>query len=965
MRTVNDIELAVSGDDAEYKKIKGLTESEAEEARRLYGSNRFTEKKRKGFFRRFLRELGDPIIRILLCALAVTLFLPGGEGGNLDAIGIAAAVLIATLVSTACECGSERAFSAMQREAGAQLCRAIRSGTERVVTVGEIVVGDVIRLRAGERVPADGVLIEGIVSCDLSALNGESVEQRKYAQDSADERGVEGTVSEDRLGDRSSLFRGSEITAGDGIMRVTAVGDSTYYGKMAGELQEEGGDSPLKMKLSKLAGTLSKFGYFCAFAVGISNFLFSTFFSAEFVFSFSSLLSAFLKALTLSVSVVVMAVPEGLPMMITVVLASNMFKMQREHVLVRKPVGIETAGSINILFTDKTGTLTYGKPQVNKYVYSGGESEKALGLPEEIRRLNAMVTSFVCGDVTDNNAYSLATCASSSSVGRGRKKKRKRTDVRNNHAGAASSAAGDSADVALKNAFSDAYRYVENMKRVAYLPFSSTEKLSAAAIVSYDVGVNARGREGDCVIIKGAPEVLLERCEYEYTSDGSVKKINREALRGQLNALASRGLRVIAAVRSDCGSEAVRKAARAASGGERIDAESLFCRAAFISFICLRDNLRKEAADAIAELHGAGVQTVMITGDNPLTAEAIAREAGIIPKGSTEAGEVLTGSELSAMSDSQLSELLPRIRVIARALPQDKSRLVRIASARGMVVGMTGDGLNDAPALKQADVGFAMGSGTDVAKEAGDIVISDNNIASIVKAVHYGRTIFKSIRKFIVFQLTMNLCAVGISIICPFIGYESPISVMQMLWINIIIDTLAALAFAGEPPLPSYMRERPIPKDARVLSSEMLTKIFTLGVYTLMLCIYFLISPRTVSVFGGDGGEARMLTGFFALFIFSGLLGSLNARTNGLNPFGGLGLNPVFVAVMSGVFTAQIAMIYYGGSFFDTVPLKLNELFYVLSLAVTVIPAGRLYQLASYWGKSEGRIMKLSKSVKH
>jgi magnesium-transporting ATPase (P-type) len=243
-----------------------------------------------------------------------------------------------------------------------------------------------------------------------------------------------------------------------------------------------------------------------------------------------------------------------------------------------------------------------------------------------------------------------------------------------------------------------------------------------------------------------------------------------------------------------------------------------------------------------------------------------------------------------------------------------------------------------------------MGSGTDIAKEAGDIVITDNNIASIVKAVHFGRTIFKSIRKFIVFQLAMNLCAVGVSIICPFIGYESPISVIEMLWINVIIDTLAAIAFAGEAPLRSYMREKPIPKNEAVLSRGMLGKIAFLGGYSLILCLYFLLSPLTDRFFAS--GEERLLTGFFALFIFSGIIGSLNARVSCMNPLRGLGDNPVFLLVMSGVFTAQVAMIYYGGRIFGTVPLSLSELTYVMGLSLTVLPAGRLYELLAQVGRA-------------
>ena len=302
------------------------------------------------------------------------------------------------------------------------------------------------------------------------------------------------------------------------------------------------------------------------------------------------------------------------------------------------------------------------------------------------------------------------------------------------------------------------------------------------------------------------------------------------------------------------------------------------------------------------------------------------------------------------MSDGELTERLRELRVVARALPSDKSRLVRLARAAGMVVGMTGDGLNDAPALKQADVGFAMGSGTDVAKEAGDIIITDNNIASIVNAVLYGRTIFSSIRKFIVFQLTMNLCAVGISVIAPFMGYEAPVTVLQMLWINIIIDTLAALAFAGEAPDPACMTQPPLPKGAPVLSRDMIGRISALGGYMLLLCVFFLGSERVAELFG-----ERLLTGFFALFIFSGIIGSLNARSAGGGLFRGLLVNPGFILIMCGVFTAQMIMIYYGGAIFDTLPLSGRELRFVLMLSSTVVIFGRAYETVRWrMGKGNG-----------
>lgn len=902
---------------------EGLGTDEVNASRIRYGNNTLRAVKKYSFLKKLIESFSDPIIRVLLIALAVTVVIPNGNGGGLDAIGIAIAVLLATFVSTLCEYGSEKAFRRMQRDAGAQRCTVIRSGATQELPISDVVVGDVVELRAGETIPADGILTFGALSCDQSALNGESVEKHKRAT------AVYGDIERIRevrreLGDGYSLFRGSAVTAGGGRMTVAAVGEETYYGKMAVELQDDGGVSPLKLKLTKLAKTLSKFGYCCAFVVGVSNLLFNTVFSETFVFGGLAFLSALLKAVTLAVSVVVMAVPEGLPMMITVVLSSNMFRMQKEHVMVRKLVGIETAGSVNILFTDKTGTLTKGRPEVSGYACAHGKFSRLREVDAPVRELIAMASGFAASSVLETERSTLRARA----VG------------------------GDVTDRAVMDAAAEYIRF-ENVRRVEFFPFNSTDKLCAATVSIGDGTPLALKYGNRLTLIKGAPEVIIERCEYIISKDGSKSRIDKTVLKSLLSSLAISGARVLALACSDPHIGTVSSEAENAAANRTVNTGNIFNDASFISFICIRDELRPQSAKAVKELQGAGIQTVMITGDSPLTAGAIAREVGILPKRSGENGAsgygryaVLLGEEISAMSDAELVKILSELRVIARALPQDKSRLVRLAKERGYVVAMTGDGLNDAPALKLADVGFAMGSGTDVAKEAGDIVITDNNIASIVSAVLYGRTVFRSIRKFIVFQLTMNLCAVGVSIIAPFIGFETPITVMQMLWINIIIDTLAALAFSGEAPMKSYMKEPPTPRDEPVLSSAMMAKIFTLGSYTLMLCIYFLITPKTAAIFRSSENDKVLLTGLFALFIFSGIIGGFNARTDRLNLFSGLLINPVFLAVMCGVFTAQVVMIYYGGAAFDTVPLNIPELLYVFKLAFTVIIAGRLFEVA-------------------
>jgi calcium-translocating P-type ATPase len=354
-----------------------------------------------------------------------------------------------------------------------------------------------------------------------------------------------------------------------------------------------------------------------------------------------------------------------------------------------------------------------------------------------------------------------------------------------------------------------------------------------------------------------------------------------------------------------------------------------------VGLVGLRDEIRKEARTAISEVMSAGVQVVMVTGDNPDTAVSVAAKLRLIEPGAGDAHRVLTSRQLNDLTDEEVKKRLPNVRVIARALPSDKGRLVRLAQEMNLVAGMTGDGVNDAPALKKADVGFAMGDGTEIAKEAGDIVILDNNFASIVKAVLYGRTIFKSIRKFLIFQLTINLCAVGVSILGPLFGIASPVTIIQMLWINMIMDTLAGLAYAGEAPLPEYMRERPKKRGEPIINKYMMNQIITTGLYTTVMCLIFFKIPFITDWVRSD--ERYLLTGFFALFIFAGVFNSLNARTYRLNLLSHISRNKAFMGIMLAVSAIQLFLIYYGGSLFRTAGLKPQELAVVLVLAFTVI----------------------------
>ncbi len=878
------------------REIKGLEDAQVLASRAHYGSNELEQKEKTSFFQKFLKNLGDPIIRILIVAFFVTLLFSGGT--YYEAVGIAVSILISTGVSTLSEYGSEKAFRKMQREAAMHKCEVFRNGVSVMISVDELVVGDAVAVKAGDKIGADGVLVSGTLSCNMAALNGESEDVRK--------EGVGGDREAGDISDGFSMFRGSVVTVGKGVMQVSAVGNKTYYGKIAGEIQSEGTESPLREKLTVLAKTLSKFGYVCAVLVALAYLANVILFNPQFVFSPKTVSLELLHALTLAISVVVVAVPEGLPMMITVVLSSNMIRMQKQSIRVRKPVGIETAGNIDILFTDKTGTLTYGEPKVASYISGLGVRSKRSADMSQFEKILLGIGAVYAGDSKVENTAS----------------------TRKRHA-----VSGDVTERALLDEYLSCGQYPRGAERTAYLPFDSRIKLSAASVNI----IENRKQLGDKItVIKGAPEILLKHCTRCYDRDGKQIPFDRSIALTQIENLSAKGIRTLALITTEADASTVEAASQDLLDGKSIS-KSIFDGACFFTLIAIRDELRREAPRAVKTLKKAGVQTVMITGDAKGTAMAIAKEAGIIS--GTMYETVLESSELRKMTDEQVTALLPSLRVVARALPDDKSRLVRLAKKSGRITAMTGDGLNDAPALKAADVGFAMGSGTEVAKEAGDIIISNNDISSIEKTVLYGRTIFRSIRKFVVFQLIMNLGAVGISIIGPFIGIENPVTVVQMLWINLIMDTLAAIAFAGEAPLARYMKEPPVPKSEPVLNGDMVTRIFCMGVFCVMVCLYYLYSPHISSLFGGRE-SLTFMSGFFALFVFCGVFGAFCARSGRINIFSGLFSNPVFVAVIAAVFTAQIVMIYVGGEIFRCAPLSIEQLKTVIFLAALIIPFG-------------------------
>ncbi len=865
----------------ENKSKMGLTEEQVRASRKKYGANLLSRKKRKSFFLQFLSSFGDPIIKILLVALGINVLFLFHDADWFEAVGIAVAIFLATFISTLSEYGSESAFLELQRNAANISCRVQRAKGAFEIPVGELVVGDLVLLQAGERIPADGTLISGKLSVDQSALNGESIEAEKLPLSKRSQTWDPGN--------KNQLFQGSVITAGEGMMEIQRVGDATFYGGMAKDLQEETPESPLKLRLAGLASAISKLGYVAAILIAFAD-LFNSFIIDN-GFQLSLALEDFthpivwiprlLHALTLATAVVVMAVPEGLPMMITVVLSSNMFRMLKDHVMVRKLVGIETSGNLNILFTDKTGTLTKGKLQVVKIIDGDGneyKSPKKCSPP--LRKMLELSAIYNSGCVLSNGKP----------------------------------LGGNATDRALTESVLPIRNEQFGYQILSRIPFDSSYKFSVAHIKG----------EHEHILVKGAPEKILAACRYYLDKNGDPKPIHPAKLEEQRQVLSAKAIRMLAIALSPA----------------TITKEGKLKDLTLIALIGIRDDVRREVPAAIAEVQNAGVQVIMMTGDSKDTAVAIARDCGLIRQ--MHSGQVLTSSELSAMTDEQVQKILPDLRVVARALPTDKSRLVRIAQSNGLVTGMTGDGINDAPALKRADVGFSMGSGTEVAKEAGDIVILDNNFASIVKAIRYGRTIFKSIRKFVVYQFTMNLCAVGVSLIGPFIGIDTPVTVIQMLWINIIMDTLAGLAFSGEPALKEYMKERPKRREEPVLDRSMAQQIFWMGLYTMGLCLSFLWLPYFREMFLFRDEPIHFLTAFYALFIFSGVFNSFNARTERINPLANIRKNPLFVLIMLVVSAVQLLMIYYGGRVFRTAGLTWEQLRMIILMAFSVIPAEQL-----------------------
>jgi len=892
-----------------YEDIQGLTEAQVIRSRSEHGTNQLDPPEIEGFWEKLQENFEDPLIKILLVALVITLVLSVfGYADWVEGVGIAVAVFLATFVSTYSEYKNERSFEALREDASRITIKVFRNGNIlNEVMVNDVVVGDLVLLQAGDKVPADGRLVIGEIHVKQVQLNGEL---HPFKKSSAPENYV--PPSESDLHDSHLVFGGSTVEEGEGILKIEKVGKSTVIGTLAEELSlKDDRPSPLQHKLSILADQISTFGYCGASFIAIS-FLFKQFVmdpgyslpaTLDYLSNWQVAFKDVVTALILGIIVIVVAVPEGLPMMIAIVLSLNMRKLLKAQVLVRKLLGIETAGSLHVLLADKTGTITKGSFHPRMFLSSDGKLFSSFEqIPQQLKQTLAF------------------TLRESSSVVINQDKL----------------VAGNASDRALVSFLSHDFlhdkAHVTIEKEVL---FTSANKFSAVQLLVHNESRNkipvslalSPDGETEFSLIKGAPEIVLENVTHSLNPDGTIASSpDLGYLREEVHRLAIEGIRFIAV---------------AFTRSRLPETVQLPEDLILIGVIGLQDQIRETSAKAIEMAHSAGIHVVMVTGDRMETAVGIAKQIGLVREGETDLSEVcLTSAQLQKLSAEDLVNVFPKLKIVARALPSDKSRLVKHCKNQGLVVGMTGDGVNDSSALKSADVGFAMGSGSEVAKEASDIVILNDDIFSIIQAVLYGRTIFKSIRKFVVFQCTINVSSLLTVFLGPFMGFDFPLTLIQLLWVNMVMDTLAALAFGGEAPNPQYMKESPINRDDDIITPLMWSQILVNAAFISALSVIFLTYDSVAEFFvrNGEPDNEVFLTAFFCFFIFITVINAFNVRTQTTNLLDGLFRDEGFVPIIVFIFLVQITFTYIGGSVLRTVGLTTQEWLVILAASVVIIP---------------------------
>lgn len=857
--------------------FNGLKSSEVEVSRTTYGSNKLPEPELKKWYHFAKEALTEPITMILIIIALFQLVLGAmGVMSLSEPVMIIVVLAIVTGIAIKTGLGVQKSAAELRAKTAVRYCDVIRDGNVQTINKDDLVVGDLVLLRTGQEIFADGFIVDGEISVNNAAINGETKECRKIP--SANYKHVK-TTSTTAYTDQCSLFAGTVIMSGEGKMIVTDVGVNTVNGDTLVKMQTlEPPKTALDIALDHLCDFISKWGTIAAvlaFVImtitGILNAGgLSQYFSGSILESIQKVAQNVSNALT----IIVAAVPEGLPLIVKLVTKQNVSTMEKFNILAKNTGKIPELAYVNLICTDKTGTLTTG--EMTSTVMINGNCQDIFNKESSL-----------------NELINLNICMNNSAV----------FDSNGNITG------GNSIDRAVLNMLSpeDAQKIQNKAIIKKRVPFSSENKFSAITLSN---GAN------DFTVYKGAPEKLIEKCKFYLDNDGIVTELTeekRKALKSHIKGLTEKAMRCIALTISD-----------------KAD-DGLPDEMNFLGVIGVVDPVRNEVPEAVKIAHKAGIQVIEITGDCMETAKAVAMEAGIYKPGDL----AVTNDEFEAMSDVKVKEIIPQLRVISRCSPNTKLRLVTLAQEIGMSVAMTGDGVNDAPALKKADVGFGMQDGSDVAKEAADIVLTDNNFASVVKAVELGRTFMHNIMMFLEFQLPINISLLILSMVFPIIsGGSALLAAVQILIVNIIMDSLNSLSFGGEPPKEEYMNEEPIMKGSGLFIRGAKGRI--------ALSSIVFIALFGVITFGPVGNmfttKLSAMTARFSLLCLMAVFNGFTIRTDSMNLFKGIKNNKLFVYIALGIFAMTVVLCNFVGNLVQTTPMDAKQWIVVLVTAFMVVP---------------------------
>lgn len=857
--------------------FNGLKSSEVEVSRTTYGSNKLPEPELKKWYHFAKEALTEPITMILIIIALFQLVLGAmGVMSLSEPVMIIVVLAIVTEIAVKTGLGIQKSAAELRAKTAVRYCDVVRDGSVQTINKDDLVVGDLVLLRTGQEIFADGFIVDGEISVNNAAINGETKECRKIP--SANYKHVK-TTSTTAYTDQCSLFAGTVIMSGEGKMIVTDVGVNTVNGDTLVKMQTlEPPKTALDIALDHLCDFISKWGTIAAvlaFVImtitGILNAgSLSQYFSGNILENIQKVAQNISNALT----IIVAAVPEGLPLIVKLVTKQNVSTMEKFNILAKNTGKIPELAYVNLICTDKTGTLTTG--EMTSTVMVNGNCQDIFNKESSL-----------------NELIDLNICMNNSAV----------FDSNGNITG------GNSIDRAVLDMLSpeDAQKIQNKAIMKKRVPFSSENKFSA---VTLNNGAN------DFTVYKGAPEKLIEKCKFYLDNDGIVTELTeekRKALKSHIKGLTEKAMRCIALTISD------------QTDDDLLDEMNL------LGVIGVVDPVRNEVPEAVKIAHKAGIQVIEITGDCMETAKAVAMEAGIYKPGDL----AVTNDEFEAMSDVKVKEIIPQLRVISRCSPNTKLRLVTLAQEIGMSVAMTGDGVNDAPALKKADVGFGMQDGSDVAKEAADIVLTDNNFASVVKAVELGRTFMHNIMMFLEFQLPINISLLILSMVFPIIsGGSALLAAVQILIVNIIMDSLNSLSFGGEPPKEEYMNEEPIMKGSGLFIRGAKGRI--------ALSSIVFIALFGVITFGPVGNmfatKLSAMTARFALLCLMAVFNGFTIRTDSMNLFKGIKNNKLFVYIALGIFAMAVVLCNFVGNLVQTTPMDVKQWIIVLVTAFMVVP---------------------------